>query len=24
LTDLMAADFGRVDEISLICFPDWN
>jgi hypothetical protein len=24
LTDLIAVDLGRVDEISLICFPDWN
>jgi hypothetical protein len=24
LTDLMAVDLGRVDEISLKCFPDWN
>jgi hypothetical protein len=24
LTDLMAVDLGRVDEMSLTCFPDWN
>jgi hypothetical protein len=24
LTDLMADDFGRVDELSLICLPDRN
>jgi hypothetical protein len=24
LTGLIAVDLGRVDEISLICFPDWN
>jgi hypothetical protein len=24
LADLMAVDLDRVDEMSLICFPDWN